>query len=172
MRIELHDGDAAWPIVEPLDKAVYTPEVMAHVPWRDVVWAHADKRVLLWDDRDALVCHVGVFLREGLAGSLRKKIGGIGGVMTHGDARKRGYASAAMREAQRFMRDDAGCDFGLLFCEPHNVPLYRSLGWRAHDGDVLVEQPGGTKPFFVGPMVLDLRYAPAAGTIDLCGLPW
>lgn len=172
MRVEIHDAKTAWPLVEPLDRAVYTPEEMARVPWRDVVWAHADKRVLLWDDSDALVCHVGLFLREGTSNGAPVRIGGVGGVMTHPDARKRGYASAAMREAQQYMRDVWTCDFALLFSEPHNAPLYVALGWRHHEGPVLAEQAGNTAPFSMEGMVLHLRQTPASGTIDLCGLPW
>src|SRR5579862_7969173 len=118
MRIEIHDGAAIWPIVEPLDLAVYTPEVMADVPWRDVVWAHADHRVLAWDDSDELVSHVGVFLREGTSDGENVRIGGIGGVMTLPSARGRGYASSAMRAAQEFLRTPCSCDFAVLFCEP------------------------------------------------------
>ncbi len=172
-RVEIHDGDAAWPLVEPLDKAVYSDEVMADIVWRDVVWAHATSRVLAWDnDGRAPVSHVGVFRRQGANNGRSVQIGGVGGVMTLPTARGCGFASAAMRTAHALMRDSWACDFAVLFSEAHNYPLYASLGWRIYAGDVLADQVGVREPFFMTAMVLDLNGKAEDGTIDLFGLPW
>src|SRR6267143_47949 len=103
-RIEIVNGDEGWRLASRLLEAVWPPEVVATLPWKDVVWARADSRVL--------------------------KIGGVGGVATRLDCRGRGIASEVMREAVREMRDKYGVDFGLLFCEPRHAPLYKRLGWR------------------------------------------
>jgi aminoglycoside 2'-N-acetyltransferase I len=170
MRVEVVDGDAGWPLAEALDHEVYSPEVMAKVVWRDVVWAHADKRVLVWLE-DRVVGHAGLFRREGLSSGASAHIRGIGGVMTSISARGKGIASAAMAHAAQLMRDE-GADFGLLFCEPHNVKLYERLGWRVFEGEVFCEQPPARIRFDIMPaMILPLRTMPH-GMIDLCGLPW
>lgn len=171
VRIEVLSGDEGWPLVEPLEKAVYPPEVMAEVVWRDVTWAHADRRVLVREG-DGVVCHVGMYEREGTHDGALRRIAGIGGVMTAPDARGRGYASAAMREAERRMRARRSA-FGVLFCEPHNEAFYEGLGWRMFAGQVFCEQPlGRTRFALMAAMVLPLASTPVRGVIDLCGLPW
>ena len=51
-------------------------------------------------------------------------IGGIGGVATRADSRRRGYASIALNAAVQTMREHEGAtDFALLFCEPHNCAI-------------------------------------------------
>jgi hypothetical protein len=82
MRVELRGGDETWPIAEPLMELVYPPEIMATMVWRDVTWAHADERVLVYD-AERLVSHAGLYLRQGLHDGSAVRIGGIGGVMTH-----------------------------------------------------------------------------------------
>ncbi|MBV8976174.1 MAG: GNAT family N-acetyltransferase [Alphaproteobacteria bacterium] len=144
---------------------------MATLPWRDVVWAHADRRVLVRESGRVL-CHAGLFFRDGLVDGRKVRICGVGGVMTAADARRRGHASAAMKRAAQVMREE-GVDFGLLFCEEHNVGFYGTLGWLAFPGKVRCTQPGGPMVFDIIPaMILPLEAAPRGGVIDLCGLPW
>jgi GNAT superfamily N-acetyltransferase len=169
--VSVHDGEVSWPLAEALDRVCYPPEVMAKVIWRDITWAHADKRVFAYRNREP-VCHVGLYLRKAQHGARDVFIGGIGGVMTLPDARRRGFAGAAMRAAADELKS-AGCDFGLLFCEPHNVAFYEGLGWGLFSGDVFCEQPAGRIKFdMMRPMVLPVRSSPQSGMIDLCGLPW
>jgi GNAT superfamily N-acetyltransferase len=169
MRIEVLDGEAGWPIVEALDREVYSPQFMATAIWRDVVWAHADKRVVIHDGGRP-VCHAGLFFREGTHDGRRARMCGIGGVMTAPGARRKGFASAAMARAAEVMD---GVDFGLLFCEPHNVAFYGGLGWSVFDGSVACTQPSGPFVFDMMPtMTLAKRVSPERGAIDLCGLPW
>lgn len=171
MRVEVLDGDAGWSVVEPLDREVYPPEVMAKVPWRDVTWAHADRRVIV-SDPEGVRCHVGVFWRNGTLDGQRVRMAGIGGVMTSAGVRRKGYASRAMRGAAQLM-EEAHIDFGLLFCEPHNEGFYGNLGWTVFRGEVWTEQPQGRICFdIMKALCLPLRIAPERGVIDLCGLPW
>jgi hypothetical protein len=170
-RIEVVDGDEGWALAEPLDLEVYPPEVMANVVWRNITWAHADKRVVV-HGQGGIVCHVGIYLRDGTHDGAPVRIAGIGGVMTSPPARRCGYAGNAMRLASKAMIEQ-GVDFGLLFCESHNVRFYEHLGWRTYSGEVYCEQPTGRMRFdLMHTMVLPLRLAPAGRVIDLCGLPW
>jgi len=171
MRVEVFPDREGWLLAEPLDREVYTPEVMAQVPWRDVVWAHADRRVIV-SENSQILCHAGVFFRDGLYGGDKVRICGVGGVMTSPRARKRGLAGMAMTRAAELMQEE-NIDFGLLFCEEHNVRLYAALGWRLFSGKVHCIQPSGPMIFDVIPtMTLSINRTPRDGVIDLCGLPW
>jgi aminoglycoside 2'-N-acetyltransferase I len=172
-RIEVSTGDGGWPQAAPLLGAVWPSEVVATLPWRDVVWAHADHRVLVFDSDSSIVGHVGLFIRIAQWNARNVKIGGIGGVATREDSRRKGIASLAMQHAVDELREVYTADFGLLFCEPCHAPLYQKLGWRAFEGNVFVAQPAGRIHFTVtDPYVFDLKMAPRRGTLDLCGLPW
>lgn len=174
MRIDISPGDPSWEAAEKLLDIVWPPHVMQTIAWRDVVWSHADRRVLVHEDNPPhdLVGHVGLFTRNARWNDRDVTIGGIGGVATHPARRKSGIATAAMKAAIECYAQD-GKDFGVLFCEPCNFAFYRSLGWRQFDGCVFAEQPRGRVRFdLMATFVHDLKLAPRDGTIDLRGLPW
>jgi aminoglycoside 2'-N-acetyltransferase I len=170
--IEIRPGDASWSETQPLVVLVYPPEVVAAIVWRDVTWAHATSRLLVREGGQ-LVSVVGLYPRQARHDGEQVLVGGIGGVMTHPEHRRRGFAGIAMHQARRLFAEQ-GVDFALLFCEPKNIPFYGALGWSIFPGQVIVEQPAGRAPFtLMTAMVLGLvRPAPATGVIDLCGLPW
>jgi aminoglycoside 2'-N-acetyltransferase I len=126
-RIEVRTGDGGWPQAAPLLGAVWPSEVVATLPWRDVVWAHADHRVLVFDSDSSIVGHVGLFIRIAQWNARNVKIGGIGGVATREDSRRKGIASLAMQHAVDELREVYTADFGLLFCEPRHAPLWPEL---------------------------------------------
>ena len=172
-RIAIRPGDAAWEEASPLFDAVWPAKLRATFSWAHVVWANAEERVLVWNDRGELVCHVGCYLRSAKLDDSDVTVGGIGGVITRQDARRCGYASAAIGTALAAMRGNGGADFALLVCEPHNFAFYRGLGWRQFAGALFCEQPSGRVRFdAMTPFVFDLRLAPQGGAIDLRGLPW
>lgn len=157
-----------------LTLAVYSPDVLATLPETRVTWAPATWGIRVRNDDGRLVSYVGMLTREATVEGAPVLIGGIGGVKTHPDARRRGYAAAALRAATTFFTDACGVAFILLVCLPPTVPYYERLGWRRFHGTLLVEQPGGTITFTANlPMVLPARdTAPLDGTINLCGYPW
>ena len=73
------------------------------LPWKDVVWAHADNRVLNIDGHNDVIGHAGIYLRDATLDARPVKIGGIGGVATRLDCRSQGVASEVMREAVKEM---------------------------------------------------------------------
>ncbi len=173
IEIDILNGDASWKEAEPLYNAIWPPEVVAELPWAGVVSAHADLRVLVKDETDEVVCHVGIYRRELTWNGRKLRAGGIGGVLTREDKRRHGYATIALDAAIRTLKDEGSTDFALLFCEPHHAPFYTARGWKPFDGEILAEQPGGRIRFTaILPHVLDLRRKLRQGTIDLCGLPW
>jgi aminoglycoside 2'-N-acetyltransferase I len=173
LEIEIMNGDASWPIAEPLLKTVWPADVVATLPWANTTFAHADLRVLVEDEAQGLVCHIGLYRREATWEGRKVRIGGIGGVVTHPDFRRRGLASVALNAAVQTLKDERATDFALLFCEPHNIAFYTKRGWKPFIGEVYAEQPGGRVRFDVmSPLIFYLKRAPHEGIIDLCGLPW
>lgn len=63
MRLEVLDGDGSWDEIVPLVKLVYPSEVLATIVWRDVTWANADRRVVLYEDEQA-VAVTSMYMRE------------------------------------------------------------------------------------------------------------
>ncbi len=159
--------------LDSLRAAVYPPEVIATLPGRFFSWAPPQWSVLLWDDGE-LVSRVGLLVREIVHDGVTKRIGGIGGVMTHPEKQGRGYAGRAMREAAARFDGELNAAFALLFCRPHLVEFYKRLTWKPFPGRVYVEQSQGRVEFSAnGAMVLDVKEnAPVHGEIDLNGLPW
>ena len=178
IEIDILSGDESWPLAKPLFDAVWPPDVLEKLPGGHIKWANADLRVLIETPNEApergLACHVGIYFRTVIWGGRKFHIGGIGGVSTRADCRRRGYASIALNAAVQTMRDNEAAQFALLFCEPHHFAFYQSRGWHRFTGDVFAEQPDGKIRFeAMTPHVFDLkRRAPQQGTIDLCGLPW
>ena len=42
IEIDVLNGDASWPLAEPLFNAVWPPHVVAKLPWAGIVFAHAN----------------------------------------------------------------------------------------------------------------------------------
>ena len=178
IEIDILNGDASWELAEPLFKAVWPAHEVEKLPWGRIKWAHPDLRVLIEAPKEesegGLACHVGIHFRTVTWNGRKVHIGGIGGVSTRADCRRRGYASIALDAAVQTMRDHDAVQFALLFCEPHHFAFYQSRGWHPFAGEIYAEQPEGRIRFeAMSPFVFDLRRrAPLQGTIDLCGLPW
>jgi len=175
IEIDILNGDASWPLAKPLFDAVWPPHVVATLPWADIVFAHAELRVLVQDEAGDALCHVGIYRRDITWNGRKVPAAGIGGVLTRADARSRGYAGVALNAATQTLKHEGSAAFAMLFCEPHNVPFYMGRGWKPFDGEILAEQPEQGRVRFeaMAPYTYDLRgRAPQTGIIDLCGLPW
>lgn len=159
--------------LDQLWENVYPPEVIETLPGRFFSWASPQWSILLWD-QDEIVSRVGLLVREIDYEGAIKRVGGIGGVMTHPAKQGQGLASQGMREAANRFDTDLNVSFALLFCRPHLVEFYKRLKWKPFQGKVYVEQPHGKVEFSShGPMVLDVKEkAPLDGVLDLNGLPW
>src|SRR5258708_16892031 len=83
VEIEILSGDASWPVAAPLFNAVWPPEVVATLPWANIAFAHADLRVLVEDETQGLVCHVGIYRRGATWKVPAVRPGRSGGLMTH-----------------------------------------------------------------------------------------
>jgi GNAT superfamily N-acetyltransferase len=135
-------------------------------------WAPADWNVLVWEDDD-LVSGADIVVRTASVGGQPVRLGGIGDIATKVEWRKRGFAAAALKAAQGFLRDRLEVDFGLMISTEKMVARYEKLGWRLAARSMLADQPDGkaTIPYPVLVLPVKAREWPE-GEIDLCGLPW
>lgn len=167
------DGALSWPEISDMRERIYPPEKLIHTPMHGIIWAQAQRRVLLYVNNEVRAV-AGIHERGVLCDSQKIRVAGIGGVMTEPEFQGQGYGKQVMLHLMELLRTEANCVFALLFCEDHNVAFYDRLGWALFEGDLVVEQHGVTGPFaFRNTMVLPLNgSAKVAGHIDLCGLPW
>ena len=170
MRVEIkRTGDMTPSEQEHVDHLigqVFGAEVVGYT-WADVDW-----HVLGWVE-GKLASHVEIIERTGTVGGQPVRLGGIGGVASAADWRRRGLATLAMEKAAEFMCGGLDVEFGLLICGQEMVPFYRRLGWKVVDAPLVFDQPEGKVTFDDVVMVLPCKGQDwPAGTIDLCGLPW
>jgi hypothetical protein len=121
-----------------------------------------------------LLSYVGVYVREGECDGQPVRIGGIGNVKTHPNARGCGLAARGIQRAIEFFREQSRVAFALLVCEPQLLGYYSSQGWREFHGQLQVRQNGSATEFTPNRvMTFGIQSeGPIAGTIDLCGPPW
>jgi len=123
--------------------------------------------------QDQLVTLVEIIERTVRVGDLDVKVGGVGGVGTLPEYRRRGYASLALKETGRFLHENLKVSFGLLLTNEKLEPFYRNLGWRRIIAPVAFDQPGvkisanGVTMFLP---CAEETWPP--GPVDLCGYPW
>lgn len=160
--------------LDTLSHAVYPPNVIrvdgsAQIQWSSSMW-----RILLWDETETLVSHIGILTRQVFCDDEPYVIGGIGGVKTHPNERGKGYAGIGLRHATQFMTEDCKVDFSLLVCRDGLIPYYQKFGWQPFKGDMMVDQLSGkTKFTFNKPMLIEgVKSIPACSVIDVCGKPW
>lgn len=159
--------------LKELSAAVYPPEIVADWPGRSIEWATAQWRIIYWDEDGQALCHVGIVLRTCLINERPVEIGGIGGVMTHPNARRQGIASKAINQAIEFFSEQC-VDFGLLVCDTKLNRFYERLHWRCYADELIVTQHGKRCTFtFNLPMIHSVcTDGPKCGAIDLQGPPW
>lgn len=153
--------------------AVYPDETPGTAANRAREWERPLWGVLITDETGELVSYTGIVSRKGAVDANPVLIGGIGGVATHPEHRRKGYAALGMGRALDFLLSE-GADFALLVCRDELVDYYASLGWRLFTDPVLNTQYGEPEVFaFNNVMVGDLAAeAPKRGTIDLRGPAW
>ena len=160
-------------VLDEMSLHAFPPAVTEMLPGRFLSWAPPQWSVLVWAQGE-LATRVGLVVRDGWVDGVPKRIGGIGGVMTHPEKQGQGLASHAMREAARHLADELQVDFALLFCSPAMIGFYQRLQWQSFQGKVLIHQAQERVEFTIyGAMVLDVReQAPITGVVDLNGSPW
>jgi hypothetical protein len=135
-------------------------------------WRPKDIHIILDVDGEP-VSHVGLVDHLVSVSSREVRVGGVGGVVTAGHLHGRGHAQKALRFAERFMFDELGVEFGLLFCLDRLRPFYERQGWLILNDPVKFDQPSGQMISPLNVMVLPGGSDEwPAGAVDLRSLPW
>jgi GNAT superfamily N-acetyltransferase len=116
---------------------------------------------------------LGLLRRKILVGAKPVWVVGVGGVATHPNWQKRGFASAILQTSEKFMRERMNSAFGLLVCADERRSFYGRNGWKLVADETFYTQDGQRRPLKTSVMILPLTEQNwLAGEIDLCGLPW
>ncbi len=137
-----------------------------------IEWSSAEWVVLGLQD-GKIVSLLNLLYREVRVGDQVIPVAGVGGVCTHPDWQRHGFAGEVLERATAFMRDEMNVPFGLLVCSSAREQYYAKFGWRTIRDPMLFDQQGVKRVFPDKTMILPLtgRSWPA-GTVDLCGNPW
>ena len=143
-----------------------------HEP-NNMEWVEAPDWYVIVKDDGAVVSQLVIIDRIAQVEGEDIHLGGIGGVATLPEQRRRGFAGSAMLKAADFMRSVLGVDFGLLVTDTELISYYSRLGWQHVPGPLVIDQTQGKTPLDIVIMVLPcVRKDWPPGTIDLCGRPW
>ena len=96
----------------------------------DLAWATSEWYVLVRNLDGVLTSMIEILERTVTVDGQPVRVGGIGGVGTHPDYRRRGHSTAALRVAADFLRENLAVPFGLLVTGEEEIPFYGRLGWR------------------------------------------
>jgi GNAT superfamily N-acetyltransferase len=144
------------------------------LPADSYTWAAPTWSALVKAD-ERVVTHVGILYRVVQVGQVRVPVGGIGGVMTLPDWRRRGYARAALARATAFVGMKLWAPFAVVICPREDTAFYEHLGWRVADAPIGCQQPRG-QVALEDEVALFLSCQGEAewpnGPIDLSGIPW
>ena len=121
---------------------------------------------------DQPVTHVGLVVHDVKVGSVRLKVGGIGGVVTVPQHQKKGFSKQCLVYSQAYIKSNFEAEFGFLFCPERLVDFYGSVGWKRITAAVLVDQSQGKVAPPLNAMVLEFSKVWPKGPVDLESLPW
>jgi GNAT superfamily N-acetyltransferase len=117
--------------------------------------------------------HLSIVRAEVTVGRQTLHVGGVGGVVTRGDAQGQGYAGQLLRFALEYFEREWHADAGMLFCFQSRVPYYAKQEWQLLESPVFVEQPTGQIEYPARSMVFPLGATIwPMGTVQVTGLPW
>lgn len=120
-----------------------------------------------------LVSHIILSKHIIRVGSQSLTIAGVGGVATHPDWRRQGFARRLLKAAEDLMRSEGCYDFGMLFCDTKMIPYYSRNGYTLVHNPLFIMQRGQRVPFNDNKMVLPISGKPwPEGVVDIPGSPW
>jgi GNAT superfamily N-acetyltransferase len=138
-----------------------------------IEWAMSATWYVLGRLGGRLVSQIGLLNRTIQVSGQSLTIAGIGGVATHPDFQRRGFAAILMQAAAEQMRRLGGYDFAMLYCDPKLIPFYAKSGYRQVLNRIYILQHGQRVLFEDHQMVLPLSGKPwPDGDVDVNGPPW
>ncbi|HTX79399.1 MAG TPA: GNAT family N-acetyltransferase [Longilinea sp.] len=140
-----------------------------------IAWVEWDGPTALFLGKlDGRVVSVIDILKRGILVDAKPvQVVGVGGVATHPDFRRRGYASMLIDAAGSWIRRQTDCSFGMLFCARELLVYYGRSGWIEATNPLYIEQKGERLPLNSPKMVLPVGGAIwPMGEVDIQGKPW
>lgn len=120
-----------------------------------------------------LVGFAHVFARLGRIDDSWVLMGCLGSVMTSKQHQGKGVATITVETAGGVILNTLQADLGVLVCKSALLPFYERLGWRRIPGPIFIEQRKEKMQWpFEAMALLREDGKPAAGKLDLCGLPF
>lgn len=158
--------------IDALDHLAFAGE-QAHDPeFASIEWGSPDWMALGFRGGE-LVSQLCLHKREIAVGTARVWVAGVGGVATHPDWLRRGFASQVLRGAEIFMRETLQVPFGLLVCADETQPVYARCGWQTVAQALTFIQDEKPRSLETCVMILPLsNQSWPPGEINLLGLPW
>lgn len=170
MRMEIKSAEQWSAFEKARQDCVVTSSLYAYLT--GTKWARPDWAVMVWEDDD-MVSNIHIIVRTANVGKEQVKLGGIGNIATKVEWRQRGYAGAALKVAQDFLREPLQVDFGLMIATQEMISHYEKVGWSVVADSMIIDQPDGQTKLNYPTMVLPVcKQNWPIGPIDLCGLPW
>lgn len=158
--------------IDTLDHLAFAGEQDDDPKFASIEWGSPDWMVLGFLDGE-LVSQLCLHKREIAVGAERVWVAGVGGVATHPNWLRRGFASQALRASETFMRETLKVPFGLLVCADETQPVYARCGWQTVARALTFIQDEKPRSLETCVMILPLsNQAWPAGEINLLGLPW
>ena len=138
-----------------------------------IEWAMSSTWYALGRLDGRLVSQIGIVDRTIQAGGQTLSIAGVGGVATHPDFQRRGFARVLLQAAYEQMRQRGGYDFAMLFCGTLMIPYYTKRGYCLVHNPLYILQSGQRVLFDSNKMVRPLSGKPwPEGEVDVNGAPW
>jgi aminoglycoside 2'-N-acetyltransferase I len=137
-----------------------------------IIWAENEYYALGILD-GSIVSLICLLRREVYVGDQKIRIAGIGGVATHPDFQRHGFAGLLLKNSEIFIREKLDVHFALLVCSLEREAYYQKYGWKTITDPMVFNTPNGKQTWPELTMVLSLNDQPwPSGLIDLCGPPW
>jgi predicted acetyltransferase len=170
MRVEIKSAEQWNTFEKARQDCVVTSSLYAYLT--GIKWAQPDWAVMVWEDED-MVSNIHIIVRTVKVGTESIQLGGIGNIATKVEWRQRGYASAALKVAQDFLKDPLRVDFGLMIATDQMISHYEKDGWSEIARSLIIDQPSGKTILNYPVMILPIcKHDWPNGPINLCGLPW
>ena len=140
----------------------------------ELAWRAKERHFGIRDGDGRLLAAAGLVRADVRAGHGEPfAVAGLGGVIVTRSQRGRGLARALVERAL-LLAPELGVEHAMLFCLPHNVPLYERFGFHDVEGEIRAGQPGRTVTMPLGAMWRALR--PGAewppGAVEVLGEPF
>jgi GNAT superfamily N-acetyltransferase len=149
--------------------------------WGEDLWNN-DRYALTWRRPDVKfvgyvggrgVTHSCAVLHSIVIADKEVRLGGLAGVITHPEARGKGYGGQIVSAAEDYIHTEMRADFGVLFCHPELIPFYEPRGWHTIRGPITIDQPEG--PRVTPHIVMVMPFTQAVWQdrpLTLGSLPW